>query len=578
MRVDEVHVREFAKDEYDGFQHSDVNGENLLICGGNRTGKTLTFNAILYDLLGPTNTIDLSTGRSNRVGLVFSDGTEFHRGLPEARYINDDGELSGEEAQQRLAETLCNDLSSDINYTEAIKIHFLHSHISRMPLGRLSKEDRLNVIRAVVNQESQRSIEELEGEIHSIGEEISELESNLRREKENKREIQNKLSSDRNQLDQYGHLAELIESGRLEEIIRLVESDEELEQRLSELSRRREAIRQQLRSREKQEAQWHRYREKERTALIAEAVNDFVCPACGDRVDEDLAEHRLDRSRCPFCAVKGRGDDLSANVDDKISQSEERLDEIQDDIEQLSAEIEEIDSQMSELRDQRPELDGVDSFVERKLRQNGYELNAVATEVEEELEQYRAEVDSGEEQLTDVEDTIDSIEESLQQRQETLTEKEEDLTELREETIEAEISEFTARCEEIFNEIAGELALDIRITEDGEVEIPGEGTVRKYDRAGDLSDAESTFLNIAFAISFNRFAREEDITEWNSLVLDEPFSNIDDEGQENLLEFMQEAEEQFICTSSDDTLSSAFPKQGELTRQNIQSSLSRFGA
>jgi DNA repair exonuclease SbcCD ATPase subunit len=578
MRIAELHAREFAKDEYVGFQHSEINGENLIIRGGNRTGKTLTFNAILYNLLGPSNTIDLSTGRSNRVGAVFTDGKEFHRGLPEAQYVDGETELTGENAQEELVSNLCEDLSDEVPYTEAIKAHFLHSHISRMPISRLSKEDRLRMIRAVVNQDTQRSIEELEGEIHSLGHQIEELKSDRRRVKEDKREIQGKLSSDKNQLENYRAIQEMIESGRLEKIVELIQNDEELEQELSELSRRREALRQELRSKQKQKSQWHRYREKERTQLIAEAVNDFVCPACGDRVDEDLAKHRMGRSRCPFCAVEDRAEDLSADVDDKISQSEAQLDEIEETIDELEEEVEEVDSKMNELRDERPELDEVDSFVERTLRQNNYQIESVVSEVESELDRYETEVEDGNEHLRHTEERVEEIEETLEERRESLSEKEEELETLRQETIEAEIAEFTSRCENIFTEIAGELALEIEVTEKGDIEIPGEETVRNYDRAGDLSDAEVTFINIAFAVSFNRFARETGLTEWNTIVMDEPFSNLDDDGVENLLAFMDDANEQFICTTSNSSYVSEFPKHGELTRQNIQASLARFGA
>lgn len=106
MKLNELHSREFAKDEYKGFEHTNIAGENLLIQGGNRTGKTLTFNAILYNLLGAQETIDLSTGRNNNVSLEFTDGVEFRRGKLGARFRDGDIEKSDDEAQEELAEWL----------------------------------------------------------------------------------------------------------------------------------------------------------------------------------------------------------------------------------------------------------------------------------------------------------------------------------------------------------------------------------------------------------------------------------------------------------------------------------------
>lgn len=153
MKVQQIYARKFAKDEYGSFDKANIDGEDLLISGGNRTGKTLTFNAILYNLLGPRHTIDLSTGRQNDVRLVYDNGVSFRRGQPEAEYSNGD-ELTGDEAQKRLSEILCNPASEDVGSPDIIKNHFLHSHIENMPLSRLDKDQRLSHIRAVVNSQA----------------------------------------------------------------------------------------------------------------------------------------------------------------------------------------------------------------------------------------------------------------------------------------------------------------------------------------------------------------------------------------------------------------------------------------
>lgn len=576
MRIKEIQAREFAKEEYNGFHHTTIDGDNLLIFGGNRTGKTLTFNALLYNLLGPRNTIDLSTGRRNHVKLSFDNGIEFHRGQPEAVLNSEEGEFTGSDAQEELATSLSEDLSNEIKAEQVIKTHFLHSHIGRLPLSRLSKENRLALIRGVVDRDVQQEIEEIDIQTEELENQQSEKESQLRRLKEDQTELQNENRSARNQLEKYQRLNSLIESGQLEGIADELQKDTEIQEQLSSLYKEKENLRQTRRSQKKLRDKWQRYHESERRAIIAEAVNDFVCPACGDRVDSDLAETRLSQSRCPFCAVDERGDDLKTDIEDKIDRSEEQIESLNEEIEEIDVRVEEIEDEISNLKDNLPEIEDVDSFTERKLREHNYETSSIVGEVESELEKYHEKVEETEDALEDRESQISQLEEEIEQHKSQIEGLYERKAEIKQESLEAEIEEFTKRWVDIFQSLAGEIGLDIHVTDEGDVEIPGNEGLRQYDRSGDLSDAEMIFLNISFIVTFNRFARESEITKWQTIIIDEPFSNLDTEGQEELLDFIKSAEEQFICTSSNELLLEEFAKTGELERQTIQASLGRF--
>lgn len=576
MKVSKIHSREFAKEEYGGFEHTNIEGENLLIQGGNRTGKTLTFNAILYNLLGPQETIDLSTGRNNNVSLGFTDGVEFRRGKLGAQFRKDDIEKSEDEAQEELADWLAENLSTEVSSTDLIKNHFVHTHIERMPLSRLSEDDRLDHVRSAVDQDTQESIEETEEEISQLEERIAEIKSSLRRKKEDKRERENNLHSDENQLEKYQQIMSLAESGKLEDIIEIIESDEELQETLSKLSKKQDFLQRKQRSKRKEKRQWERYRESERNAIIAEAVNDFVCPACSSHVDTDLAESRLGRSRCPFCAVDGRSDDLEADIDEKISRSEEELEEIEEELEKIISELEEVTEEIAHIREKQPELGDIDGRIERVIRNNEYDFSTILEETERQLERYQSSINEAEEEISERKTEIGELKDELESSQERLEEAKDEVAEMRDESINAEINEFSEEWQEVFEEMAGEIGLEIQMMQDGDIEIPGSEGPRKYDQAGDLSDAEITFMNISFAVVYNRFVREAGATEWSTIVCDEPFSNLDAEGRENLLEFIQSCDEQFICTSSNEEMLEEFPKTGELTRQRIQASLGRY--
>lgn len=576
MRLDGIHARRFAKEEYGGFEHTNIDGDNLLIQGGNRTGKTLTFNAILYNLLGPRETIDLSTGRGNEVRLEFNNRISFQRGESGSHFVENGDEIDGEEARETLAARLVTSSSEEIDRSEVIKNHFIHSHIRRMPLGRLNKEDRLAHIRTVVDRETQEEIEDSESKIENIEESLSENKESLRRRKEDRNELTQAISSAENQLEKYQQLQSLIDSGELQEIIDLLQENTELKSKLSELSREEEFLRQKKRSKQKERSKWERYRESERNSLIAEAVNDFVCPACADRVEPELAETRLSRSRCPFCAVEDRADQLETDVEDKISRSEEELEELSEELADIEARLDEIADEIEDVREAQPELEDINGPIETVIRQNEYDYDAIVEEVEEEIERYTSAIEGGEDNRLETVEQIEKLEETIENQEEELENERDRLQRLRQESLEAEVNRFAEDWDDTFQSIAGDIALDIQITEGGEVEIPGQEDIRYYDRAGDLSDAEVTFLNISFSVTYSRFARDSGITPWSTIVIDEPFANLDEQATESLLDYMEQSEEQYICTSSNEALLERFPKSGKLTRQSIQSSLTRF--
>jgi len=202
--------------------------------------------------------------------------------------------------------------------------------------------------------------------------------------------------------------------------------------------------------------------------------------------------------------VKDRSDEIKADIDEKISRSEEEL-EIEEELEEIDSELESVDKEIAEIREEQPALSDVDGRIERVIRNNDYDFSAIVEEIEEELERYQSSIDEIEEVISEQENKIEELEAELESSEERLEEAKDEVEEMREDSINAEIEEFSEEWQEIFEKMAGEIGLEIQMMQDGDIEIPGAEGPRKYDRAGDLSDAEITFMNISFAVAYNRF-------------------------------------------------------------------------
>lgn len=377
MRLEGIHIEDFADGEQGNCKFDRLDGDSLLLVGGNRTGKTLSFNAILYNLLGARETIGLSTGRGNSVELRFTDGSRFHRGSSGATYTDGANEYTGDSAKNKI--------SGKLNDEQIVKNHFVHSHIGKLPLDNLSNSDLISLVRTVTNKEVEQQIQRYDRAVDQLDEMVVEAQDEERRLLEDVSDLERQISEVESQLERHQNLLERIEAGDIEGIRDHLLEDEELERRLEELFNRKEGIRQRLRKLHRQKRKQENYAEEVYT-VIAEAVNDFVCPACDRRISTEKAERRLRQRVCPYCGRDHSLSEMRDRIEEKIDKSDDLIEELEEEIEELNEERDEIEEEIEAIQDEQPELVNLDGFVKRKLKDHDYDINSLRQESEDEVE------------------------------------------------------------------------------------------------------------------------------------------------------------------------------------------------
>lgn len=566
MKLDSFDIREFSQqEEYTNPSTEDIGGQSLLIKGENRSGKTLTFNALRYVLLG--DTINVSPGRGSELEAGFTDGSRFYRGLPNMVYETDEGEYEAAEARRKLRENTGNQ--------EFLEAFFLHSHIEELPLEGLSASERLDLIRGVTDPDQQSQIryhseaverlEWMEGqardESRKIGETIDDLKKKVRSFESQKRKAEKIVS--------------MGESGQLGEIQRVLRDHQELDEELQQLFKRQDGIRKQLEQKRNRRDQFRTY-EKEIDELIAEAVNDFVCPTCETSVSSQKAQNRLDNHQCPFCGRRTSIADLREELRTKQEDSEGMADEIQDEIDELKDEREEVEREIERIKAEMPTLKELDGDARRRLNRNEQDVQAVVEEAEEELEDIRANLDAGSTQLADLEDEAEALQERVDWVNEAKEFASAQVEELREESHSSSVVEFSESWTEVFEAVTPSIGQEIGIREEGGIVLPGTPD-REYE-GDDLSDSERQLLNLTFAITLSKF-RDDDLPALETILLDEPFNHLDDTSTREVLEYILEDEDrQYVFTSSNRVVWDAMPTAQvlELERGTIQSELTDF--
>lgn len=566
MRIEGISIEEFASGEHSGLEIDELDGNSLLLLGDSRTGKTLTFNAILYNLLGARETIDIRTGRQNQVELEFTDGTTFYRGTPGATYDDGESEYSGKTAQ--------NIFSKNLQHEDLIKAHFVHSNIGNLPLDDLSGSDLISIIRTVTDQDLEAELKRHDDAVTQLDQLITDVEDDHRRYSEQLSDIERQISETESQLEKYRDLKQRVENGELEDIIQRLQTNEALESELDDLFDRKEGLRKKLRKLHRKRRKQENYSEEVR-AVIAEAVNDFVCPTCDRRVSTSKAERRLEQNFCPFC---GRGhslDELKANIEERVDNSEEILEELNERIEEIQEEREAIDEQIQSIKEEQPELEDLTGFVKRRLDACDHDIQRIEDYAEGEIESLEGSLTELQSEEKELQQVVDSAGRRLEEYKDAYEHARDSLEELQQRGFEAGINSFTEAWEETFNEISPNIGLEIELTEDGVIRLPGMNSIREYSR-GNLSATETRLLNLSFVFTLNDFATESGLIEWETLVFDEPFGNLDDDIRNEAIEFLEQTDKQIVATTNDDTLEESFPRIETLTREPFQAQLSDF--
>jgi DNA repair exonuclease SbcCD ATPase subunit len=308
--------------------------------------------------------------------------------------------------------------------------------------------------------------------------------------------------------------------------------------------------------------------------IILDAISELTCPVCDQIVREQTAKRRLQNGRCPQCGRERSLDNLKQDLRSKIDSADEVIETLESDIEELQNEKEEIEDEIETLQDSVPDLSDLNDLTIHTFKSNDYDIEAVADQTQEEIEEHRRTIEELSEQKDQLEASIEEIEATLSELEESRTATIERIQELSQESFEEIIISFRDQWSENYESMAPDLAVEINLRPDGSIILPGNDGPREYD---ELSTGEVRLLNISFVYTLARQATDSGSEghNWECIVMDEPFANIDEDLRNNTIEVLRDSDIQFIITTSNEDLTRHFdPNQVKsLNRMHIQYTL-----
>ncbi|OYR49094.1 AAA family ATPase [Halorubrum sp. Ea8] len=571
MKISGFKIDDFAKDIYTEDQSPEahnLNGGNLLIHGPNTSGKSLTFNAIQYAILGVHQRLGVRPGGGNNVTVTFDDGSQFTRGDPKRKYSTDGDVLKTREAEEALRNKLGN--------MDVVQEHFLPSHLDQLPLEHLDGTEILDLILEVTNKASKRRIEEIRDVIGRLDEDIIEKSDRISPLKNRKRDLDRNISNLEGYQSQWEQVLSLSQSGELEVISEKLSRKEDIHKRLSELSSKKRGLDRKINQKEEQKDEIQRYQSNIEDIII-EALKEFVCPVCDQRVSSNTGKKRLDNSECPFCGENHSIESLKTHLKEKKSENEGEPERLATEISEHQAELNDIEAKISDLESEIPEISKLNSLVVDRL-DDGKTVSEIEREAEKELEGLGDELNEKREELEHIESELIDIEDSVSELEDKKEELRSELEQLESGSYDSAILTFEETWTKHFRELSDEPEIELQVNRDsGAIALPSSSDERRlYDRRGDLSDSELQLLNLSFILALNEHGNRTSAINWGTMVLDEPFSNLDAERRESSLSHLVKSDPQIILTSSDSAVINRFEQHEKLELKHSSSKQTTF--
>jgi len=560
MKVQGFQIERFARPELTSggpIELQGVSDEDILIRGENQSGKTHTFNALLYSLLGET--IALQRGHGNAVELQLSGDLEIFRGEPGKKIHSEGQEFGPDKAEDVVLDRVG---SRDLLHT-----HFLHSRLSELPLERLPQSQRVSRVLDATSDNLSDRIKELEEQMEELQADIERMEAERNSKERDRRRRQRQLSDIRSQLEKWSTVEDLAESGRLAEISDALQRDPELERQIDELTSEKRSLITDIREKQNERTRAKELEEETREIII-KALEEFICPVCEERVNRGEADSRLDNQHCPFCNQSTDVKETFRHLEAEKQQSEGQLEEINREIEELRERRDEVDSQIQSLKEDRPEIADLNSYAVDQLKDFDHDIDSIhakareeRVEVEEALEEYSEKLENVEEEIAELNEEVSDLKEKRESKQARIEQ-------LENEDVSTKLSDFEEAWNHHYQHITPEIAEDIHLQRNGEIVlVNADGRRREYDRRGDLADAEVVLLNISFVITLNQIALDRGSVNWETIVLDEPFARLDRGLKEDAIDHLRSLNTQFILTSSDEYIWQEFSHATTLSLQ-----------
>lgn len=586
FRIEKLLIENFSSPEYCGIQPNKIlDGNSFFVFGTNSTGKSTSFDAIIYAIFGK-EFIDRSVGVANTKITLSNEKLSFEierksGSEPKIKIHGTSEEIKGSEAVIKKLLELLKIPESASNAKRLINALRLPQQDEDTLLMKYSQKQLEYIITSYSSGTvvSER-IEDVNGEIRRLKQELERLSAekkDFEKEIEDLKLIENK---NKNYTANIKEFVSSYESGELHQIIKKLQEEEKVKEKIHQLYSERTKLYDTKFKNGMQLSQIRQYYNKDLIDALKETLVVLVCPVCGENLDLKKIEVRKSRGLCPFCARKQYDGDLYEKLKSQISYSNKNLDQLIQQKRELESKLESVDKEIRSLEKEvgikiNPVTSSIikDSETEEEISTKYDEHKKILEKHEEEIEISKKEIDQLEKKI-----------EQINKVQKEILTKSKEITDEKKKTNENENSKIITEFNEIINEIYAKLIkpLNHKLTvQNGNILLDTGISTKVCSEKNSLGFSQKKLVDFAFWATIQRLNIQNNVVNLNFGLVDDIFENIDNEEiswRENLYSVLKDLdkETQLIVFSIDKKMNEQlmFPNEKSL---QLQQTLEVFG-
>ena len=554
FRIKEINIKKFAVPEYCGVNCS-PDEKNCLIWGSHRSGKSTTYDALLYSLLDrkaiprpsigkhdisitlSNESTDIKITREYNKPPLVEVGEKTYEGADATSIIREYTGIDPDDYRIFRGLTLPQRSETDslLQRTNAKEFAIVIEKLGSDKILAQSKEFVQTSLDEVEKRTKKLKLQDLDMAYEEM-------------------EKKQRISSTKYQISQREDYIKNFKSGELKKVVITFERKPEIKDRLQRLENEFQQLwREEVHLKRLVGKATHKYTDKTSEEVVEDVLTRVVCPVCESDIGMERFQSRIKhRNRCPLCNEPYSWEIL-AKAEAKIEESKK--------VEAWRRRLEEINQRKAEIEEENKKL-GFDEYSHETIRRVIKEQTS-----EKDLEDARERLKAANELLKNDEEDLEKLGLTRKENREEREELENKKNFLKHligglddtKILEKAEGKFEKKINAIFKRIIG--SKTTLIYENGEVYLVEKyGSLERKRKARDkheVSFGEKRALDFSIVLSLFLMNQESRYYNIDFIILDDVTEGIlDSKWKEGLIEVLEEfnSDIQLVCTSYDERI------------------------
>ncbi|CAG0987790.1 MAG: hypothetical protein OIN86_07395 [Candidatus Methanoperedens sp.] len=565
FKIQKISINKFYAEEYIGPKKI-IDEKSLFIYGTNNTGKSTSFDGIIYSIFGwdfidrKSKIADTEIELKNNEFLLKIQRKYNSEPLMEIRKIS--GERKGERAEIKGKDNIYNKL------LELIGIPKSPTHAKKLIAAlTIPQRDDDSLLRKYNDRDLEYIIStyssglEAISRIREIEKEVEIKKSDIEKIKYKKLDIEKEINDieleekrNKHYISELKEFIQQYDSKDLFKTIEILNKNKEINETLIELNSKRTGYYDKKYKISKEISDHKQYYKKELIDAIKSTLSVLVCPVCEDDLDLNKIENRKNRGLCPFCGSNHNPEKVYKIIENEINVSNKKFDSLEKEAKEIEHKIKEIDEKNKEIS-KKILISIINPVIIRSTNETVDGIREKYEQYKTKIKQYETDIAENEEKIIENKKYIKKLDDATNEISENIIKLERESVNLKDKETKEGVYKFNKELNKNYSKLISPQPYNLEL-DSGKIILHKNAILKDCSDRDSLGYSERKLIDFALWTTFLSINKINNNVRLNFGIVDDIFENIDNteiKWKDNLLLMLNNIKEkcQLIIFSID---------------------------